>query len=68
MEYQWGVAKGRLAQGESERSALQEEIDVLSALASHLKGALVGGKGGKAGKLTLGREEQAVFDRLLAPP
>ena len=78
VEFQWGTAKARLFQKESELSSLQEELEVMASLATHLKSALAGGgassaKGGIGGKaqpkaLTLTRAEQAAFDRLLAPP
>lgn len=60
----WGVAKGKLAQLESEKMSLQADYNVMETVAAGMKGALV--KGGLVKKLVLDRMEQAVFDRLEA--
>jgi len=64
VEYQWGVAKGKLAQMESEKSELQAELNVMSSVATQLKLHML--KQGKAAMkgLTLDRLEQRAYDSL----
>jgi hypothetical protein len=64
-EYQWGVAKARLAQTESDKLAAQAEANVLSNVAAQLKALLVKqAKGGAVKGLTFDRVEQRAYDAL----
>jgi len=63
-EYQWGVAKAKLAQIESERAELQAQINVATNVVSALKAQLL--KQGKTATkgLVLDRIEQRLYDSL----
>jgi hypothetical protein len=62
-EYQWGVAKAKQAQAESERSEVQAQLNVMTSISTALKNHFAKTKGAFKG-LSLDRIEQRVFDSL----
>ena len=64
-EYQWGVAKAKLAQVESERLTLETDLSVLTSVAAKLKAAAARAQPKGAVKLpAFDRVEQRVYEGL----